>query len=394
MATKNIKNKKKICVITGSRAEYGLLKNLIVLLKNSKELDSKLLVTGSHLERRYGLTEKEIISDGIKIDLRAKIHGALDEDLSMKVSTAIKVLSKSLNKLKPDFVVLLGDRYEIFAAASAAFLLRIPIIHIHGGETTFGSMDESFRHAITKLSYLHFAATKDYKRRLEQLGENPKRVFNVGGLGVDYIKNISLLKKHVLEENLGIRFNKKNILITIHPDTTEEGAAKKLTVNLLKVLSSLKDTNLFFSESNADPGGVVITDLIKIFINQDNKTRLLFNSLGIKKYLSLVQQMDIVVGNSSSGILEVPSLKIPTLNIGDRQNGRLKSSSVIDCKSDFLSIEKKITMLLNKKSSMNINYKDNPYGRGGASKRILSIIEKLEIPKNLKKPFFDIKQIK
>ena len=381
--------KKRICVVSGSRAEYGLLKKLISLIDTDPNLDLSLLVTGSHLEEKYGLTINEIISDGIRIDGTAKIHSSRKEPLVTTISRAIKVISVELKKIYPDFVIILGDRYEIFAAATASFFLNIPIIHIHGGEKTLGSIDEVIRHSVTKMSYFHFVATEEYRSRVIQLGEDPDRVINVGGLGVDYLKDIDLYTKEALEKDLRIEFNKKNILVTIHPETTNTKEPHSIAKNILTSLNNFSDLNIFFTEPNADPGSRKIIKLLKEFV-KNRKGSFLFPSLGIKKYLSLVKQMDVVVGNSSSGLLEVPSLKIPTLNIGNRQQGRLQAKSVFNCTNDISEINSALGSMIDNKFYSKINFDNNPYGNGGASVNILKEIKKLQVPSTLEKEFFDL----
>ena len=318
------------------------------------------------------------------------MHIRKKENLSQTVSRGIKVISRVFLKLRPDYVVLLGDRYEIFSAASAAFFLNIPIIHIHGGEKTSGSMDENIRHSITKMSTFHFVATTEYKKRVEQLGEESRKVQNVGGLGVDYIQNIKLLNKKQLCKMLDINLNKNNVLVTVHPDTVNEALTSTLIINTLKALNTLEDTNIFFTEPNADPGRNIILHSVQDFVRKDNQKRFLFKSLGIKNYLSLVNQVDLVVGNSSSGLLEVPSFKVPSLNIGNRQEGRLKSLSVFDVGTEFHEIKKKLNDLIYRSQEIKINYQKNPYGNGGASKKILKFIEKLDGSKSPKNSFVDL----
>ena len=384
------KNFKTISVITGSRAEYGLLKKLIKLISNERNLDLKLIVTGSHMEDRFGFTVNEIVKDKFKIDKKIKIHIKKKEHINFTISRGIKLISKSLAEIKPDFLVVLGDRYEILSAAISSFFLNIPIIHIHGGEKTLGSFDDIIRHSITKMSYIHFVAAEEYKKRVIQLGEEPKRIFNVGGLGVDIIKSTNLLSRRQLTKILPIDFNKKNILVTLHPETSGDSSPKKLSMNTLQELEKLNDTNLFFTESNADPGGQEITKNINNFVKKDKRNRFIFKSLGISNYLSLASNVDLVVGNSSSGLLEIPYLNVPTLNIGRRQEGRLRSSSVYDCDVISEKIGLNLRKMLQDDFLNNVNFKEKPYGDGGASKKIIKVIKELNKPDSIEKNFFDL----
>jgi len=381
---------KKIAVVTGSRAEYGLLKRLLSLISKEKTLDLKLIATGAHLEKRFGYTLKEIINDGLKVDEKIKVHINRQEHVNETISRAIKLISKTLKKIKPDYVILLGDRYEILSAAISSFFLNIPIIHIHGGEKTLGSFDDVIRHSITKMSYIHFVAAKEYKNRVVQLGENPKRVYEVGGLGVDVIKNIRFLRKKELAELLSINFNKKNILVTIHPETSGNIGSEYLINQILEELEKLKDTNLFFTEANTDPGGSLINKKIDNFVRKDSQGRFLFKSLGIKNYLSLAKNMDLVLGNSSSGLIEIPYLKVPTLNIGSRQEGRLRASSVYDCNVVSNQIGTSLKKMLKDGFLNTVSFQEKPYGNGGASEKILKVIMRVDVPDSIKKDFFDL----
>ncbi len=382
----------KICFITGSRAEYGLLKGLMQEVAKSNCLFFQLIVTGSHLSKTHGYTKQEIIKDGFHIDSEIEID--LDDDsnysTSLSLSQVISKISETFNRISPDLIVLLGDRYELLGAASAAMLHKIPIAHIHGGETTEGAFDEGIRHAITKLSHIHFVATDNYRNRVIQLGEDPSTVFNVGGLGVDAIKHIKLLSREDLEKELGLSFLKKNLLITYHPSTI---SSKKETevelLELLKALSRLEDTLQIFTMPNADPGNIDISKIINSYVN-NNDLAFAYKSLGQRRYLSCLSQIDAVVGNSSSGILEAPSFNIATINIGVRQKGRLLAKSVIDVKADEELILRSISFIYTNKFKQLLQYNSNPYGEGGAVKKIVSILNNLEIKGLLKKKFYDI----
>jgi len=380
---------KKICVVTGSRAEYGLLYPLIKKIQQVKEFDLQIIATGMHLSPEFGLTYKEIEEDGFEISEKVEILLSADTPTSVNKSIGLGLIgfTDSLKRLSPDFVVLLGDRFESFSAAIAAFIMRIPIIHLHGGELTQGLIDEGIRHSITKLSYLHFVSTEVYRKRVIQLGESPERVFNVGALGLDNIKNLKLLEKDELERVLNYRLDKKTILLTFHPVTLENNTSEKNFREILKALDQLKNYNIIFTKPNADTEGRIIAKLIDNYVLENPKRAIEFTSLGKLKYLSLMKYVDIIMGNSSSGIIEAPSFKKPTINIGDRQKGRVKAESIIDCEVNKESIIRAVK----KAEQMDLSNIENPYGDGNASVRIIEILKK-QVRKgiNLKKEFYDI----
>jgi len=382
---------KKICVVTGSRAEYGLLKWLMKDIESDGQLQLQTIVTGSHLSSAYGSTYKEIESDGFKIDKKIKIlDGADDEiDTARSLGNAITYHAKAINDLRPDLLLVLGDRYEIFGAVSSALICRIPVIHVHGGETTEGAYDEAIRHSITKMSHLHFVATDDYRKRVIQLGEHPDRVYKVGGLGLDSINNLKLLNRQDLEKKLKLSFAKKNLLVTFHPVTLDIGAAKHQTLELLKALNALKDTNIIFTMPNADTDGIKIYEILKNYEKENNNMKV-FKSLGQQKYFSCIANVDGVVGNSSSGIIEVPSFKKGTINIGDRQKGRTQASSIINCEPNSESILSSINYLYSSKFKEIVKNTTNPYGKGGASKKIISIIKTIPLDGIIKKTFYNL----
>ncbi len=384
--------KKFFCIITGSRAEYGLLYPLIKKIDKDKSLSLQLIVTGSHLSKDHGFTVKEINNDNIKITTKVnlKISGDKKANISNYISIAIKKLSKKYEKLKPNLIIILGDRYEIFAAATAAMIAQIPIAHIHGGERTSGLIDEAIRHSITKMSHIHFAATKIYKKRILQLGENPKNVYHVGAPGVENIKNIKYFSKKKLEKDLEIKFGIKNLLITFHPVTLEKDFGLKQFKNLLSALSKLNnDYKFFFTFSNADMGGRKINNEIIKFVKNNMSSAKAFKSLGRYRYLSLLRYVDAVVGNSSSGLIEVPSFKIGTINIGNRQGGRVYGKTVLNTsptkKNILLTIKKLYTNNFKKKLSKSIN----PYDFGKTSNRIIKILKKKDLNNLINKDFFD-----
>jgi len=384
---------KTIAIVTGTRAEYGLLRRLIYLIEQSAKLTLQLYVTGTHLSPEYGLTKNEIIEDDVTIYGQIDIQPNSDSSISIAKSSGNAMLgfADMLNKSKPDIILVVGDRYEILAVTFTALLFQIPIAHIHGGEITQAVMDDSIRHAITKLSSLHFAATEHYKNRIIQMGEYPNTVFNVGGLGVDCILNQELLKKSDLESQLNIIFKKKNLLITFHPVISPTQSVKEQTNELLKALSSLENTLCIFTMPNADLDGHAILNLVKSYC-QSHKSAYYFHSLGQIRYLSCLQFVDAVVGNSSSGLLEVPTFSKPTINIGSRQDGRLKSKSVIDCTPHMNSILSSIELAYTKDFLQSIQTATNPYGKGGASEKIINILENLDYAElNNTKKFYDLK---
>lgn len=382
---------KKICAVTGSRSEYGLLKRLMIQIKKSKKLKLQILVTGSHLSYRFGNTINFVKSDGFKINCKINIKLNSDTNIGIleSMSIALKVFAKSLDKLKPDALLILGDRYEIFIAATAAMILGIPIIHLHGGELTEGAFDEAMRHSITKMSHLHFVSTEVYKKRVIQLGEQPKKVFNVGALCMDEIKKMKFLKKKEIEKKLKFTFLNKNLLITFHPVTLEYQSTPRQVDELLKALSNFKDTGLIFTMPNADISNKIVFKKIKNFCLVNKNAKFYF-ALGNLFYLSIIKYVDAVVGNSSSGIIEVPSFKKGTVNIGERQRGRLAAKSVIHCKTDAKSIVKSINYIYSKNFQKILTTSINPYDSKEPSKKILRIIEKQNFNNLLKKKFYDI----
>ncbi|OMI15888.1 UDP-N-acetylglucosamine 2-epimerase [Leptospira weilii] len=384
--------KRKICVITGTRADYGLLRWLILEISKSSKFDLQIIATGMHLSPEFGLTYKEIENDGFLI--HKKIEILLSSDSTVGVSKSIGLgligFSEAFADLNPDIILVLGDRFEILAATVAALISRIPVAHLHGGETTEGAFDEGIRHSITKMSHLHFVAANEYRNRVIQLGEDPSNVFLVGGMGIDGIKKSNLLKKEELESSLNIKLKRNNLLITFHPVTLEESTAKAQMIELLSSLETLSlETGLIFTMPNADTDGRIIFELVKEFTSSHSNAWH-FTSLGQTRYLSCLQFVDAVVGNSSSGIIEAPSFKIGTINIGDRQKGRLKAKSIIDCEPKKTEIIDAFKRLYSSDFQKNLSTTVNPYGEGGASEKIVRILEKVDIQGILKKKFFDL----
>lgn len=388
-------SKKRICVVTGTRAEYGLLYWLMKGIELDKELELQLIVTGMHLSPEFGLTYKVIEKD-FKID--KKIEMLLSSDTSVGITKSMGLAQISFSEvyedLKPDMLVVLGDRYEIFSAVSAAMIARIPIAHLHGGEVTEGAFDEAIRHSITKMSHLHFTATNEYRNRVIQLGEQPERVFNVGGMGIENIKRFKPLSKEEFEKSIDFKFNKKNILVTFHPVTLERSTAKKQFQHLLNAIDELKDTNIIFTKANSDTDGRVINQMIDQYVMNNSNKATGFTSLGQLRYLSALRYIDAVVGNSSSGLAEAPSFKIGTINIGDRQKGRIKAESVIDSEPNSENILNAFNKLYSIEFQEKLKVSTNPYGDRCASVKIIEKIKKINLENLLKKSFFDINIVK
>lgn len=380
---------RKICVITGTRAEYGLLYWLMRGIEVANDLELQIIATGMHLSPEFGLTYKQIEQDGFTIN--KKIEMLLSSDSAVGISKAIGLgmigFSDALAELQPDLLVVLGDRYEIFSAVSVA---RIPIAHLHGGEATEGLIDEAIRHSITKMSHLHFTATEVYRNRVIQLGEQPDRVFNVGAVGIDNIKRLSLLSRERVEASIQFKLGKCNLLITFHPVTLEQATAEAQFENLLQVLDELENAHLIFTKSNADTNGRIINALIDKYVAAHPDKAVVHTSLGQLLYLSTMQYMDGVIGNSSSGLLEAPSFRIGTINVGDRQRGRIKAESVIDCNPTVEDIRHAFKELFSESFKKKLKNVINPYGEGGAAEKIVEIIRSYPLEGVLEKQFYDL----
>ena len=384
--------KRKICVVTGTRAEYGLLYCFMKLIQNDPALDLQVVATGMHLSPEFGLTYRDIEKDGFVIDKKVEMILSADTSSAIAKSTGLGMIgfADALSDLRPDILVVLGDRFEILAACYTATIARIPIAHFHGGEAAEGVIDEPTRHSITKMSHIHFVATEEYRKKVIQLGENPNRVYMVGGMGVDRIKQTKLLSKSELENQIDFRFGKKNILVTFHPVTLENATAEHQFSQLLAVLDSLSDLRIIITKPNSDTEGRVIINMIDEFVDDNPKRSKSFLSLGQIRYLSTLQFIDAVVGNSSSGLLEAPTMKIGTINIGDRQKSRLKADSVIDCDSNKKSIMQAFEKLYSSNFQKKLETVKNPYGEGGASEKALEVICHVDISDILKKKFYSI----
>lgn len=386
--------KRRICVVTGSRAEYGLLYWLMKEIWQDPDLELQIIATGMHVSPEFDFTYRQIEDDGFEIDKKIEMLLSSDTPIGISKSMGLGMIgfSEAYADLEPDIVVLLGDRFEIFSAATAATIARIPIAHLHGGEATKGVFDEAFRHGITKMSHLHFTAAEEYRKRVIQLGENPKGVFKVGGLGIDNIKKLKLLNREEFEHAIKFALGQKNLLVTFHPVTLEHATAKEQFQNLLDALDELQDTKIIVTKPNADTEGRIIIQMIDDYVSRNRNKAIAFVSLGQLRYLSAMQFVDGVVGNSSSGLAEAPTFKIGTINIGDRQKGRIKAESVIDCEPTRESILTAISKLYSEKFQEELKNVKNPYGEGGATEKIKKILKEKDLSDILKKEFYDMEK--
>ena len=381
--------KRKICVVTGTRAEYGLLQPIMKAIKDDQVLELQLVVTGMHLSPEFGLTYKTIEEDDFEIS--EKIEILLSSDTSIGVAKAIGLatisFSETLNRLKPDFIMILGDRFELLAAAQAALVSRIPIVHIAGGDVTEGAFDEAIRHSITKMSQLHFVTNKESEKRVHQLGEDPESIHLVGNPGLDHLNSLKLMGKNELEKSLRYSFKSKNILVTFHSVTLDNAPSVNSFSALLEALDGLgEDIGIIFTRPNADTEGRQLIKMLDKYV-EDRSNCIVYTSLGQLRYLSTVALVDVVVGNSSSGILEAPSLKTATVNIGDRQKGRLRADSIIDCEPITENIKESIQQAFKLDCSTVVN----PYGDGNTTERVLKVLREINHPERLiKKHFYDI----
>lgn len=384
---------RKICVVTGTRAEYGLLCGLMKKIKDDPDLDLQVIVTGAHLSPEFGLTYREIEKDGFEIDEKIEMLLSSDTAAGITKSMGVELISfaDALNRLNPDIVAVLGDRYEILVAAIAAMIARIPIAHISGGDITEGLIDDAIRHSVTKMSFLHFPSTEVYRRRIIQLGESPDRVFNAGALGLDNVKNLKLLSREEFEKATDFHLQKINFLITYHPVTLSSESVEMSFQNLLDALDFYPEAGLIFTQPNADSSGRIIYEMLKDYVSRNKNRAKLFQTLGQVRYLSAIQYADAVIGNSSSGIMEVPAFFKPTVNIGVRQKGRIMAESVICCDDDKQSVKSAIDLALSKKFLAKIQTQVNPYWNGGAVEKIFDVLKNFELTENcLMKSFYDV----
>lgn len=370
---------KKILVVTGTRSEYGLLYWSMKEIQKDKELDLQLIVTGNHLSQQYGMTIKQIEDDGFNIDEKIDMLISSEQKSSILKSMGLEMIqmAQSLDRLKPDALLILGDRYETFIAATCAMMMNIPIAHMNGGESTEGVIDEQIRHSITKMAHIHFAGAQEYKEKIIKMGEEEWRVYNVGQAGVENIKRLNLLSKKELYRELGIDFHKKVFLVTYHPVTLNiENIEYEMEQLLMSLNAYEKQADIIFTYPNADFGSQKIINKINNYALNKKNVKIV-HSLGQLKYLSLLKYANIVIGNSSSGIIETPIFKCPTVNIGDRQKGRIRNKNILDCKCEYKEIIKSIDIGLSKEFNSTLNNMENFYGDGTTSKQIVSVLKKL-----------------
>lgn len=383
---------KKICVITATRAEYGLLKPLMDLMQGSEELELQIIATGAHLSPEFGLTYKQIEADGFIINEKIEILLSSDTPSSIvkTMGLAMNGIADVIPRLMPDMFVILGDRYEMLAIASAITIFKVPIIHLHGGEITEGAYDDAIRHAITKLSHLHFTSTEEYRNRVVQMGEEPDRVFNVGAIGLDNIANLKLFDKEELEKDLKIRFLKYNYQVTFHPETLSDLSSAEQFQILLDAIEEQEDSFFVFTKANADTDGRIINQMIDAYVAKNPNKASAFVSLGTLRFLSFVKESTAIVGNSSSGILEAPSLNTATINIGDRQKGRAQARSVVNVSCDFNAILTGFEQVKTNTFVEKMNDLANPYYNGGAAEKIVDVIKNSAPISSLKK-YYNLK---
>lgn len=386
---------KRIGIMTGTRAEYGLLKSLMQEINKDNDLELYLIVSGMHLSPEFGMTYKEIEEDGFEIN--AKVEMLLSSDSPVGISKSIGLgiigFADEFQRADLDMLILLGDRYEALSAAICAMVMRIPIAHLHGGELTEGAIDEGIRHSITKMSYLHFTSTEEYRRRVIQLGENPERVFCVGAIGVENIKKINLMTKEELERSIHFEIDENTVIVTYHPVTLENNTVEEQFLNLLEVLDRNPKIRMIFTKANADTNGRIVNELIDKYAAQNSERACAFMSLGQKRYLSALKYCRIVIGNSSSGIIEAPSFGKPIINIGDRQKGRICADSVINCGYTQQEIQQAMETALTEEFENKARNCRNPYEKENTAANIISVIKDylLNDKIKLKKGFYDIK---
>lgn len=368
---------RKVCVVTGTRAEYGLLSRLMWLIRADHDLTLQIIATNMHLSPEFGLTYKEIEADGFTID--KKVEMLLSSDTSNAITKSIGLatigFADAYEDLQPDILLILGDRFEILAAATAALIYKIPVAHLHGGEITEAAYDDAIRHAITKMSHLHFVSTEIYRQRVIQMGEHPSTVFNVGALGCENIKSLKLMRKDELEKSLGFKLDRNTILITYHPVTMECNTSEQQFRELLSAIDLFPELKVVFTMPNSDTDGRIIMKMIKEYVAKNPERTVWFDSLGCYRYLSVLQYIGGVVGNSSSGIIEVPSFHIPTINIGDRQKGRIAAASVLNCKPTRQDIQQRLAAILAPGYLNSLVSVTNPYDMPDTAKNILDTLK-------------------
>ncbi|PWB36022.1 UDP-N-acetylglucosamine 2-epimerase (hydrolyzing) [Pseudomonas sp. SDI] len=382
--------KRKVCVFTGTRAEYGLLYWLMKDIQSSPRLDLQIIVSGMHLSPEFGATWKTIESDGFAIDAKVEMLLSSDTDVGVVKSIGLGVLgfADALDRLRPDVLVVLGDRFEALAIVQAALVMKIPVAHLHGGEITEGAYDDAIRHAITKMSYLHFVAAEPYRQRVIQMGESAERVFNVGAVGLDHLLRSQRMTRDELSASLEFELDSPFLLVTYHPVTLAEEDPVQSFQALLSALDCFPEHKVIVTYPNADNGGRAIIPLLEEYARQAPTRIKAIPSLGFKRYLSTVALADAVVGNSSSGIIEVPAFGIPTVNIGARQDGRLAADSVLNCKPEPAAIEAALRQALSGEFAALCKQASNPYGAGDAARSIVGVLERFDISHS--KSFHDL----
>lgn len=382
---------RNICVITGTRAEYGLLYWTMKALQEDKSVNLSVCVTGMHLSPEFGLTYKKILEDGFVISEKVETVLSSDSPVGISKSIGLGVISFSevFERIKPDVILVLGDRYEIFAVCTAAMIARIPIAHCHGGEATEGCIDEAIRHSITKMSHLHFTSTEEYRKRVIQLGEQPANVYNVGALGIENINKLKLLSRIEFEDSICFKLNIINFLVTFHPVTLDNASTEAQFKELLAALDQFEETTIIFTKPNSDTDSRVIIQLIDDYVKNNSRKAIAFTSLGQLRYLSAIQYMD-VIGNSSSGLIEVPSFRKATINIGDRQQGRVKGTSVIDCEPRKEDISNSISKALSQAFREQLKSSENPYGKNNSSFEICKVLTNTPLKDIVKKNFYNL----
>ena len=386
-----------ICIITGSRAEYGLLYWLMKEIEEDSDLTLQIIATGMHLSPEFGLTYRVIEEDGFTIDEKVEVLLSGDTSVSIAKSMGLGIIgfADSFKRLSPDIVVVLGDRYEIFAACAAALVARPLIAHIHGGEATKGLIDDALRHSITKMAHIHFTSTEQSRGRVIQMGEQPERVFCYGAPGLDNIERLDLLDRQTLEQELNFKLDDTNLLVTYHPVTLDNNSAEMHFQELLAALNHFSNTKLLFTKSNADTEGRIINRMIDDYVSRNKGRAIAFDSMGQRNYLSALKHVQMVVGNSSSGLIEAPSFKIPTVNIGDRQGGRVQGQTVIQCDPKKESILQALQKGFSKEFRTSVKLAVNPYGDGQTSPRIKNKLKEFlsgdeELSSLIKKDFYEI----
>ena len=383
---------KKICIFTGGRAEYGLLKPLLTELKNNDSVELQILVAGMHLSPEFGLTYKLIEQDGFTCNEKVEMLLSSDTPVATSKSMGLGMISfsEALNRLQPDILVTLGDRYENMAVVTTAWVSRIPVAHIQGGEKTLGAIDDQFRHCITKMSRLHFVTTEEYRKRVIQLGEQPKYVFDVGALNVDALKKVEKLTKEQLEESINFKLNRKTALVTFHPVTLEKNTAGDNFQQLLDALDEIDNLQIIFTKTLADTDGRIINEMIDDYVAKNSEKSISFTSMGQLRYINALKYVDVVAGNSSSGVIETPSFKVPTLNIGKREEGRIMADNVICVEQESMAIKSALQKALSTEFKLSLNEMKNPYEKPDTAKNIAKKLCDYQLPNSTMKDFYDL----